>query len=251
MNGRCALSMTRLALLVALVAWSHESSRSVAVAQTPAPKSTSSNLTPPKPSSSLDEELLNDLLPSPSKPAKPATPEKKAPDSVPPENKSSNKSPPTDEEGEDIGDSLASRVRALLTPLRDAADRLEKGDSSVATRQRQQIVVSQMDELLSRRPKPKPATSGSEGATNDRPGSKQIADKMNEGKDQGGKESTGDSEGSRPAEVTPVDATRELWGQLPAHLREQLQGALPERFLPGYETLIEAYYRRIAERRQP
>jgi hypothetical protein len=39
----------------------------------------------------------------------------------------------------------------------------------------------------------------------------------------------------------------EAWGQLPPQLRERLRNALPERFLPGFEPMLEAYYRRLAE----
>ena len=47
------------------------------------------------------------------------------------------------------------------------------------------------------------------------------------------------------------ESTRELliqvWGQLPAHLQEQIQSPTQEQFLPQYERLIIEYYRRLAE----
>jgi hypothetical protein len=38
---------------------------------------------------------------------------------------------------------------------------------------------------------------------------------------------------------------------LPERIRQQLQNAAVERFLPKYEDLIEAYYRRLAEDDSP
>jgi hypothetical protein len=46
------------------------------------------------------------------------------------------------------------------------------------------------------------------------------------------------------------DVLRRHWGHLPEKLREELQNSLSEQFLPQYEKLIEAYYRRLAEERR-
>ena len=43
---------------------------------------------------------------------------------------------------------------------------------------------------------------------------------------------------------------KEIWGHLPPKLREQLQSGSVEQFLPKYEQLIEAYYKRLAEERR-
>jgi hypothetical protein len=45
----------------------------------------------------------------------------------------------------------------------------------------------------------------------------------------------------------PDDLVKRVWGQLPDRLRDQVQQAPPEEFLPAYRELIEAYYRRLAE----
>ncbi len=44
---------------------------------------------------------------------------------------------------------------------------------------------------------------------------------------------------------------KDLWGQLPAHTREQMLQSSPEQFLPRYELLIEKYYKRLAEEQKP
>ena len=60
----------------------------------------------------------------------------------------------------------------------------------------------------------------------------------------------GSGDGKRPREPMESRAAvmdTEAWGQLPPQLRERLRNSLPERFLPGFETMLEAYYRRLAE----
>jgi hypothetical protein len=44
------------------------------------------------------------------------------------------------------------------------------------------------------------------------------------------------------------DALRRIWGHLPEKEREEMIAALGEQFLPKYERLIEAFYKRLAER---
>ena len=44
---------------------------------------------------------------------------------------------------------------------------------------------------------------------------------------------------------------KEVWGHLPARVREQMQNAASEQFLPKYEAMIEQYYERLTEDSQP
>ena len=43
---------------------------------------------------------------------------------------------------------------------------------------------------------------------------------------------------------------KDLWGQLPAHAREQMLQTSPEQFVPRYELQIEKYYKRLAEQQK-
>ena len=40
---------------------------------------------------------------------------------------------------------------------------------------------------------------------------------------------------------------KQVWGHLPDKVRDQMQNASVESFLPKYEKLIEEYYKRLAE----
>ncbi|TWT39708.1 hypothetical protein [Blastopirellula retiformator] len=55
-------------------------------------------------------------------------------------------------------------------------------------------------------------------------------------------------------ELLPLEARgaliKEVWGQLPERVRQQLQNASVEKFLPKYERLTEDYFRRLAEEEQ-
>lgn len=58
----------------------------------------------------------------------------------------------------------------------------------------------------------------------------------------------------RDYELLPLEARgaliKEVWGQLPERVRQQLQNASVEKFLPKYERLTEDYFRRLAEEEQ-
>lgn len=43
------------------------------------------------------------------------------------------------------------------------------------------------------------------------------------------------------------ESVRRVWGQLPPQLRQRMRSAGVEEFLPQYEAMIEAYYKRLAE----
>ena len=64
----------------------------------------------------------------------------------------------------------------------------------------------------------------------------------------------GDSvEGTRTGEARPAEdpltakLTKDVWGHLPPHLREQLLNVYSEKYLPKYEELVRQYYEALAE----
>lgn len=52
---------------------------------------------------------------------------------------------------------------------------------------------------------------------------------------------------ARPDPAEMQDLLRDLWGHLPEHERQMVINSTVEQFLPKYELLIEAYFRRLAE----
>jgi hypothetical protein len=68
-----------------------------------------------------------------------------------------------------------------------------------------------------------------------------------------GTQSTNRIERGSKEEIETVDVKdmlRRVWGHLPEKVREQMQNSIDEQFLPQYETLIEQYYRRLAEQQR-
>jgi hypothetical protein len=54
----------------------------------------------------------------------------------------------------------------------------------------------------------------------------------------------------QPEQAQIGDLMRSLWGELPAKQREQMRQAPAEEFLPKYESMLEAYFRRLAQQRE-
>lgn len=57
----------------------------------------------------------------------------------------------------------------------------------------------------------------------------------------------GESLAPRTAKTAREELLKSVWGELPEHQREQVLELPVEEFLPKYEGLIEAYFRRLAE----
>lgn len=206
----------------------------------------------------LDDDLLRDLLPS----KKPAGPAEKSPGATKRPTPEAATPTPTPrpvvesgefaEEGEDIGARPAARLKKIRTRMESVRRQLEQGDSSQATQDLQAGIVAEFDALLARLEQAgskSPPPSGSAAATAQKPTATPQPPAS--------KDATDSSQAARSQEAgakTGIDAQeleREIWGQLPPQLREQLRNTVPERFLPGYEALIEAYYRRLSEQRRP
>lgn len=55
---------------------------------------------------------------------------------------------------------------------------------------------------------------------------------------------------SKADPVTDAQLMREVWGNLPQRMREQMLQSAPDDFLPKYRTEIERYYQKLAEEEQ-
>lgn len=194
---------------------------------------------------------------------------------------------PADIEGEDLGETPIASLQRAQGRMMDAARRLESGDASPATQGLQTEALAALDTVLRREAErrrrsgtarrtnasgkagknspesPDGRTADERSSGNRADGDSQDANKEpgSEGTGQGGEEGqegvAGGTKGgananvgkaaNQPLESRAAVMDTEAWGQLPPQLRERLRNALPERFLPGFEPLLEAYYRRLAE----
>jgi len=160
----------------------------------------------------------------------------------------------------------AAVVSEQQNPLLDVArtmrmveGRIGQTDSGPGTQQMQEDIVARLEELL------KQARSRCSAQSQPSPNQKQqVASRrqMDQPKQQkpsqaGQKPSSkaprdpqtkpGTSQAQRPDMGEMRDLLKRVWGELPAGQREQMLELPVEEFLPKYELLIEAYFKRLAE----
>jgi hypothetical protein len=131
--------------------------------------------------------------------------------------------------------------------------RIAAEDTSESTQQLQQQIVRELEELLKQcRQCQKQPSSGAPSASpprgSDQQQPAQSPDQRPSTKP--ARDSTtriDQAEAARPTLEQRQEMIRRAWGHLPAKVREQMQNAGVEQFLPKYEELIEQYYKRLAE----
>jgi hypothetical protein len=201
---------------------------------------------------SLDEQLLDDLKPAPAKVKaadKPADPKTDKP-----KTNKLDEDLRRDLEGEDIGQEKKEEhpLVKLGREMRMVQQRIEAKDTAEGTQQLQKEIAGNLAKLIEQAKK-KPQGNKSPGNNQNKPGTGSAQSGAESGSPQSkpGQESTqrleqGNQEQAQMNDVK--DALRRIWGHLPEKEREEMIGALGEQFLPKYEQLIEAFYKRLAER---
>lgn len=163
--------------------------------------------------------------------------------------------------GEDIGQGPQSPLADAVEAMRNVKNRLAAKDTSGATREIQQSIVMDFDRLIaqleqkqqqkkssggqqkqqtkqrsSSTPKPKqPQEASSDPANRSNQSAKQSQTKLTQ------------ADAVRTSPASRDRMLQESWGNLPAGVRQQMQSARPEKFLPKYEQLIEEYFRRLSQ----
>lgn len=206
---------------------------------------------------SLDEQLLDDLdtdllpkiEPQPVKPAEPA-PNDRAPRG---ENSGLDEKLLDDlGEGEDI--ELGPEVDPLTQigrRMRQVETLIDRRDTSARTQDMQKQILRELDMLLEQTKKQcQGACQNPSSSSQPKPSG--LANNQPKPGEQGPpKESTDklrDPKETKIGEAETMDQlVREAWGHLPDKIRAQMQNVTVEQFLPKYEELIEAYYKRLAE----
>jgi hypothetical protein len=191
---------------------------------------------------SLDEQLLDDLKPAPTKSKqaeKPNASRDKLDDQL-----------LRDLGGEDLGEEKRDEhpLEKLGREMRVVQQRIVARDTGEGTQRLQKQIAAELKQLIEQaQKKPQGNKSGNNKSGSN---SAQAGTDSGQAASKPGQESTqrleqGDQEAVRMNEVK--DALRRIWGHLPEKEREEMIGALGEQFLPKYERLIEAFYKRLAE----
>jgi hypothetical protein len=156
---------------------------------------------------------------------------------------------------------ISEEENPLLEVTRDmrlAQGRIAQADGGLQTQYLQRQIVATLDKLLrDARSRSQPSGGGKEESplpTARRPAQQPPQPQSATGNPTGkpavaSNDHTPKAPENRVAQLQAIrDAIKDLWGELPERAREQmLQLAPVEDFVPQYESLIEAYFRRLAE----
>lgn len=136
----------------------------------------------------------------------------------------------------------------IATKMQRTRDALASGKSGEPTQELQREILLDLDALLKNMEKKcqggncKKPGSSSASATS-KAGSKPNT-KPSDSTDRVGNQ--GDT-GSNDDSASAADQIKKAWGHLPPKVKEAMQNASLEEFLPKYDKLIEDFYRRLAE----
>ena len=207
-------------------------------------------------SDELDRELLQDLPPA-------SRPSAAKPDGMKPAGPPAKPASDLDlqlleqlGDGEDLGQKSLDLLTTISRRMRAVEGRMSQQDTAETTQRLQQQIVADLALLIEQAQKECSGGQGKKSGT-PKPGSKPGSSKKggtgeNAAANQQAKDArtAGEENAKTKAEFEALRALpKDLWGHLPPKLREQLRSGLAEQFLPKYEQLIEAYYRRLAEER--
>jgi hypothetical protein len=173
-------------------------------------------------------------------------------------------------------------VARIKKNLAESEERLEKKDPGKDTRNIQDKIVKDLDELIKQQ-KDQQNQSGSSSGSASKSGKsgKGSSGQNNSGKNTGGKNTGGKNSGASAGKEkkpstdkqagnkgkgqdpkktaggskgqqgkgknTIADLYKDIWGHLPLSRRQEMDAYSRERFMPRYEDLLREYYRTIAE----
>ena len=155
-------------------------------------------------------------------------------------------------------------LESAIEGMRNAQRRIDENDSSLKTRQLQQRVVTDLEQLI-KRLQEQQAQSRRGGGASRRPQTadpnRQVPDpskpeelEPNDGNRTSPDKSAESTDKPRQAEnhamknlVTPKQMVRDVWGHLPPKLRQKLLNAYSDTYLPKYDDLVRRYFSALAE----
>lgn len=145
--------------------------------------------------------------------------------------------------------------------MREAQQRIAKSQADRPTQELQEQAVAALDELIEQAKKKKgKKSSGSQNQQQSRRSQPKQPQNQKQQQQQGGQGSgtspqpaRDSTDELRPDRVEQIDAAaaqelmKDLWGHLPARVKEQMLQSSIEEFLPKYQALIEEYFKRLID----
>ena len=195
--------------------------------------------------SSLDDQLLQDLIETPA--------ESKRPNAAAPSSKLEKELMQDLSDGEDLGEEKQGPLEELAQRMKQSQTRIGSRDTSDETQQVQQDISNRLAQLIEQIEKQK-KSSGNRGQASSGKGGTQGGTEGGNPMPAPASESTQRVDRSETVErgsAEVQETIRRVWGHLPEKIREQMYKSLDDQFLPKYEKLIDDYYQRLAEERWP
>lgn len=136
----------------------------------------------------------------------------------------------------------------VIKEMREVEERLGKSDTGEATRKKQEEIVKKIETLIEQ-------AKNSQGQSQ----SKKKSLALSKGKPQPGQQK-GDQAGTtggnapftkpqKPTDRRSLAGGKELWGDLPPEVRQDLDNVMKEGFLPSREELIRRYYLSLSKKK--
>lgn len=167
------------------------------------------------------------------------------------------------EGGEDVTFGPADNPLVRLNQrMRDVQRRIADAKSDGDTQRLEQDIARELADLIKQAeqacrncqkkggPPSTTKKAGSEPSTREAAAPSETAGEPN---DEPARESSERLRKDRAASVDPAERRqllKDVWGHLPAHLRQQMEQSVNEEFLPKYSVEIAEYYRALVERRR-
>lgn len=169
--------------------------------------------------------------------------------------------------GEDVGqpgEDADNPLVRLGRQMRQAEQRIRDTDSGDATQQLQQQIVRDLESLIKQiEQQQRKSSSSSQQASRQQTSSRSQVQQPQQqqtgaasssrnsrqpARDSSDREDAGQAERPDPAQVEAL--LKDVWGELPERMREQMLQSSIEQLLPKYELLIEEYFKSLVKQRQ-
>jgi hypothetical protein len=159
----------------------------------------------------------------------------------------------------ELGDAAtAEDAHPLLRIARrmDSAGRMLGGhDAGSGTQKLQAEIVADLDRLIEQAKKACRSGQGGGQQTGGRPGGgpprgAPAGNRSNDNRPQANSPRTTSHPPRKTDPAQVLELMKQVWGGLPPRLREQVMQLPAEEFMPKYESLIEDYFRGLAEERR-
>jgi hypothetical protein len=241
-----------------------------------------------KSASSLDDELLKGLGPDPLEDVRPAKPEGTKPEGAKPQAKKTSAEPQRskaagsealdDELLKGLGDEPASRTGSspdkdsdhplldLNRKMRESEQLMRATNGGEETQDLQKEIVRRLEKLIDELEQQQQQQQSS-SASRQKPSQQESADNRPQSQPQS--KSSGHAQ-AKPAQQPARDSSgrtvkretakpdmaqmremlKDIWGELPPRLRQQMMQSSIEKFIPKYELLIEEYFKALAEKQR-